>query len=188
MIIIIDGYNVLKQVVAESTQTQRMQFIRLLNRYARSKGHKIIVVFDAGPTWNLTKEVYESVTVVFVGAKETADDYIIRILPAYKNQETLLVSSDRQIIKNASRCGVESIDARHFYALLQADFKQMHQPLVSQAIKTTSTAHEERDALMRQASQLTVYKPDDASQRTVKGPSHTLSKSERKIMKKIGKL
>lgn len=188
MVIIIDGYNVLKQAMPGSTELHRTHFITMLNRYAQVKGHTIIVVFDGGPTYSLTKEVYGSITVIFVGTQESADDYIIRILPEYKNKEVLLVTSDRHIIKNASRLSITTLDSDHFYDFLKEDNQHQPKKSLERVIKTSSINDEQRDAFMHKASALKIYKPDTFGQPPGKGSSYTLSKAQRKIVKKIKKL
>lgn len=50
MIIIVDGYNLLKTLWTNDvvTPTQRSAFINLLGRYSDRRNHKINVIFDGG--------------------------------------------------------------------------------------------------------------------------------------------
>ena len=51
MIIIIDGYNVLKKIYPSSgsvTEPQRNAFINSVSRYSDTKGHKTYIVFEIG--------------------------------------------------------------------------------------------------------------------------------------------
>ncbi len=59
MIILIDGYNVLKQVYPSTqiSEAQRQQFINQLRSYGKIKQHKVVLVFDAGPFDRPTKNI-----------------------------------------------------------------------------------------------------------------------------------
>ena len=74
MILVIDGYNLLKQIfpgIKESLEKQRLQFIRQLSYYKSKKTDikDIVVVFDAGPSSHATREVRSGIVVVYSGQK-----------------------------------------------------------------------------------------------------------------------
>src|SRR3989338_7567717 len=50
MIIIIDGYNLLRLVHgSECNDAQRRAFVNFMGRYMKKRLHKLVIVFDAGP-------------------------------------------------------------------------------------------------------------------------------------------
>ena len=79
MIIVLDAYNLLRAIPPYKktiSQKERAQFIAQLSAYARSKGHKVIIVFDGGPHEWPFKENMKFVQVVYSGMHESADEYI----------------------------------------------------------------------------------------------------------------
>jgi len=196
MILLIDAYNVIKQAMLKKTisEKEREYFIKQLGKYHKLKGHKIIVVFDGGPLDFPTKEKSQGIYIIYAGAQETADQYIKSYLDEHKSLDILLVTSDRDICRHAQRLGVEQIDAKEFYAILQNSLQgKAGQRLIkkTKAIKLTDTEHEELDELMQEGSKVLQYKTEDfatgfGDNRASK--SHKLSKKERKKQKKIKKL
>ncbi len=189
MIIVIDGYNVLKQSLKkiEIADQAKNQFIAQLNRYGKKKNHAIVVVFDGGMSiWPDTEKI-GIVTVVHSGTRESADDYIKRYLDEHKNKELLLVSTDRAIGQHAWDLGIESLDAIDFYMLLQEEIAsdQNNHPHAPQQkiMKLTEREYPELDELMRQASKTVMPKkevapaPEPRQQRT----GQTVSKKERPL-------
>jgi predicted RNA-binding protein with PIN domain len=192
MIIIVDGYNVLKQGLhkAQTSALEKKQFIAQLNHYSTQKRHTLVVVFDGGPFWGTDTEKMGAITVVHSGSKESADDYIMRYLDVHKNKDLLLISTDRSIGQNAWNLGVESIDAIDFYQLLQEETHQesAKQTPPQKAIKLTKREYPELDALMRQASQHVTPKKELGDKLPHQRPKKTLPKKERRMLKKIKKL
>src|SRR3970282_2010442 len=99
MIIIIDGYNVIKQLYGEHyvDERQRNRFIHMLSSYGLRKKHKIVVVFDGGSHLWPSQEVVAKVKVIYSGAKETADEVIMNYIDNHLTKELLLVSSDNEL-------------------------------------------------------------------------------------------
>ncbi len=194
MIIVIDGYNVLKQNLKQThiTDQAKQHFFVQLNNYSNAKGHAIVVVFDGGPYWGTDTEKIGGITVVHSGSKESADDYIMRYLDTHKGKELLLISTDRLLCRHAWDLSIESIDAIDFYQLLQEETTQKPaQPKNNQGvIKLTKKNQPELDKLMHEASKQMPPKKnvtaDDA--RSTQRPSKVLSKKERRMLKKIKKL
>ena len=196
MILLIDAYNVIKQAMLKSkiSERERERFIKQLGKYHKIKGHKIELVFDGGPFDFPTKEKSDGVYLIYVGAQETADNYIKRYLDEHKSLDILLVSSDRDICRYASRLGIEQIDAKEFYAILQDAIKagvSKKEIRHTKAKKISDTENKELDELMQEGSKVLQYKTEDfelgvKSERASK--SHKLSKKERKKLKKIKKL
>lgn len=196
MIIVIDGYNVLKQSLKQTQITDRAKqhFFVQLNNYSNAKGHTIIVIFDGGPYWGTDIEKIGRITVVHSGSKESADDYIMRYLDIHKGKDLLLISTDRLLCRHAWDLNIESIDAIDFYQLLQEETAQKpSKPQNNRSvIKLTERNQPELDMLMQEASNLIPPKKeptvDDTRPTNQKRPSKTLSKKERLMLKKIKKL
>jgi len=194
MILIIDAYNVLKQVISgrDIAEKERARFIAQLGKYAKKKGHKIILVFDGGPDEWTYKERIQGVYVVYSGIHATADDYIKQYMQDHKQYDMLLVSSDRDICYWASRVNVESLDSTAFYGILQKDLEHDNEAETeheSAVIKTSQKDNPELDALMQEGSKRVVSKGEDLHSRVERGsPARRPSKKERKMEKKIKKL
>ena len=75
MILLIDGYNVIKQAMLKKTisEDERKSFIKQLGKYHKIKGHKIMLIFDGGPFDRASKEKENGVYVIYAGTQETAD-------------------------------------------------------------------------------------------------------------------
>ena len=189
MIIIVDAYNVLKQVQQKLiSERERCAFINLLKKYGRNKGHQVVVVFDGGPcTWP-SKEVVGCVTVVYSGAQMSADDYIRRYIKEHCNKELLLVTNDRELRKNGMRYEVDAIDSLDFYRNINSEYAAPKEKVVdARLIKLTENVVEEVDILMQELGKMPPKKEEEKVTRHIKS-GFTPSKKERKIIKKIKKL
>jgi len=126
MIVVIDGYNLLKQIfphVKGKIDKQRDVFIRQLGYYKSKKTRDIkdiIVVFDAGPFGHATREIHEGVVVIFSGQKSSADDWIIEYAQDHKNEDLLIVMMDRKIIMECEKVGATTLGSIDFYGLMQS--------------------------------------------------------------------
>src|SRR5579871_5765303 len=111
MILVVDAYNVLKQVSSTTNITQkiRSRFIQDNAHYGKARNHSMVLVFDAGPTQWPHKESVHGVQVVYSGATMSADDYIKEYIQSHKGHELLLVSSDRALCLWALKYRVESL-------------------------------------------------------------------------------
>lgn len=190
MIIIIDGYNVLKQAFNPKSiaENQRTDFVKVLQTYASAKKHKIVLVFDAGPFDFPTKEPFGQVLVLYAGAGRSADDLIKEYITKNREKDLFLVTSDRALRSFAQRLQVESIPAMDFYVSLQTGKRADHKKIADHEetiVKMTQHENDELDDLMAQTDVHT--KSDDATMNR-KSSAQTLSKKERKIMQKIKKL
>lgn len=189
MHIIIDGYNVLKQMLTDEQigLPQRRAFINMLGKYAAKKNHNVTVIFDGGPdTWP-TQEKDHGVTVIYSGTKQTADDIIKKLLST-KKYGILLVSSDNELKAAAARAEGASINADDFYALVKDELTQKSdQSSTDILIKTTTDSVSWLDELMRTDTGK-MYKYDEPGEDQRKSPSQRLSKKERAYVQKIKKL
>ena len=112
MVIIIDGYNLLRAMfpkVKGRLTKQRDQLVKSLGIYKSKKDHDITIVFDAGPFRHAVREVHEGVAVVFAGQGRSADDYIVDYVKKHKEKEKLLVSNDRELINRCDRYNIDKI-------------------------------------------------------------------------------
>ncbi|KKP29908.1 MAG: hypothetical protein UR12_C0001G0043 [candidate division TM6 bacterium GW2011_GWF2_30_66] len=202
MILLIDGYNVVKQALMKNdvSDKERDIFIAQLGKYCKIKGHKARLVFDGGPSDRPTKELLYGVTVIYSGYRDSADDYIKDYLDAHKALDLLLVSTDRDICRHASRINVEQLDAKDFYYIMSVSLNNLGKHLddkvanrLAIATKTSESVNKELDELMQLGSKVVPKKLEDELPSDcfsgLKGVKHNkLTKKEMKKMKKINKL
>jgi len=196
VLILIDGYNVLKGVTrgGDVSDKDRDQFVAQLGAYACRKKHKVTVVFDGGMYGWADKEVRGSVIVIFTGARETADDVIRKQLKKHRLHDVLLVSSDRELNYNASRYEIPSIDSEDFYLLMQMalEWQDDVEGVTGgcEVVKTATESSPELDKLMQEASITVQHKCEDQLYRQTSTPNetHGLSRMERRLLEKLKKL
>lgn len=196
MILVVDGYNVLKQVLMgrQITQAERMVFIAQLGKYGRIKHHEIILVFDGGPSDWVFKERISGVLVVYPGPSQTADDYIKQYLAKRRSDDMMLVSNDRELKQRASQLSIPSIEAIYFYKLVQGTLQEVvseHKMPNGGLVKLTEDENPELDQIMQEASKKIATKPEDVAPSELKSRhsvAHRLSKEDRKVIKKLRKL
>ncbi len=122
MIIIIDGYNLLRAIhfrTEGKLTNERNQLVDDLGLYKTFKNHEIIVVFDAGPAIHATQQVDHGVVVQFSGQGSTADDWIYEFVQSVPQKEKLLVSRDRSLVDMCKNYGTEQFDPEAFYRRMQ---------------------------------------------------------------------
>jgi predicted RNA-binding protein with PIN domain len=192
VIIIVDAYNVLKQVAHDLwiSDRERDLFIKMLGSYAKKRGHQILAVFDGGDSERATLERLYGVQVVYSGFHESADQYIKRSIEKYRQYEVLLISSDREIAEWADRHQIESIDSLEFYKIVRQTVqknKSGDRTSGPGAIKTTESTNEELDQLMSQQSSRAIEKNEMVEQRRI-STNRQVSKKEKQMIKKIKKL
>ena len=191
MLIIIDGYNVLKQTQADDiTEKQRSAFINKIAKYINKKGHKAIIIFDGGHFGWATKEKIRGVSIMYSGYKQTADECIKQFITEHRNKNLLLVSSDRQLNHWADEAEVTSLDSHHFLLLLK---QALQKPLVrsvvkSTIVKTSDSQNQELDQLMHESTQEIEVKKEDIEILPIDQFGKKVSKKEKKQLKKIQKL
>lgn len=189
MILIIDGYNVLKQVRPSKkiSDDERALFIRALDIYGRKKRLDIIVAFDGGPYGSSAREREGDVLVFYSGARQSADALIIEQVAKFKGQDVLVVSSDRSVRQQALALGVKSISALDFYEIFDQRVSVKKQEKGGAPVKMTQSENNELDELMKQTTTRGVSKIEDAVNRR-NTLAQTLSKEQKKLLKKIRKL
>lgn len=193
MILIIDGYNILKRQhgVRLIDDTIRKRFIHGVAAYARHSGNKVVIVFDGGAQDDAYEEYGRNVQVVYSGTRETADDYIKRYVAQHNMKDLMLVTSDRELNRVADRYDIPSLDAHEFVLVLQySEGERSGQHISANApiIKTSSEEIPELDALMETASKMVPQKSDDVKASHRKSAAQKMSKKERELLKKVKKL
>lgn len=191
MLIIIDGYNLLKTITGtrRSSESKKRALVAELIAYSQKKEHQICVVFDGGFTNMPAHERQKNMDVVYAGYRQTADDYIKDYLDKHKQKELLLVSSDNELIGYAHNSDVVSIAAGSFAKILQNSVEKKVQSLKSQAYKTTNTSNAVLDLIMQESSSDISYKDEnDTGSVRDKGFARTLKKHEKKLLRIIKKL
>lgn len=190
MIVIIDAYNVIKQLKKGIiSQEERILFIKKVATFTKNKQITTVIVFDGGDcTWPLINKE-RGLVVVYSGERLSADDYIRRYMKEHKNKESLLVTDDRELKKNAQSYGIDTIKSLDFYALLSKSNKKIKNDMQKNQgiIKTALESSIELDILM-QSTDMSLYTTEE-NERSVRIPAgFTVSKKERKINKKMKKL
>ena len=166
MILIIDAYNVLKHKPHQTiSEQQRDQYIARIDTYCQRKKHYAWLVFDGGPYLYPVTESYNMVSVMYSGEDSSADSCIMRLLLQQPVDNTILVSSDNELVRYAENSGIVSIEPSVFSYYVNKAFK----PDTS-GYHTTSGAAQKRpghesssyvDRLMHMASEHMLFKDDD---------------------------
>lgn len=192
MIILIDGYNILKQrdSGAYIEEGRRNILIRMLGVYQKRRGHLIMLIFDGGTSAWPVKEIKAGIMVIYAGAGKTADDFIKNYIAEHYTEDLFLVSSDRELGVWASKYDTPSMDAIPFYDIVSNKYSSESRIKVAQGQAVKITAHEDPvlDALMLEASKRVVIKLEDGFQEKKRRSGQQESKIARLLRKKIEKL
>jgi len=196
VIIIIDGYNLLKLVHGTSriTEQERSAFVNLLGRYKVKRGHKIVIVFDAGPSIYTEKQKQRGVDVIYSGQHHSADDVIMKFVANHACKDLLVITADNEIIGHAKQYQTEVIDPHTFYHKVKEAFTS--KPIKSlsddKLIKLTDSQDDELDKLMQEAANFIPFAKDSQDEYTIlrhhQPKGATLSKRQRRSLRKIDKL
>jgi len=171
MHIIIDGYNLIRQsdtlrpIERAALEDGRKALIHLLTEYKKRKGHTITVVFDGWQGGNFREEQQKSagVRVIYSRIGESADEVIKRLVRARRGEETLVVTSDREIRDATERAGSVS--------MLSPDFEMR---LLTAEHSLPADSDDEIDSGKRGSGK--------------KGPARRLSKREKKARHRFQKI
>ncbi|MBN1473418.1 MAG: NYN domain-containing protein [Syntrophaceae bacterium] len=125
MFIIIDGYNLIRQssklrrYELYSLQAGRQALVSRLSEYQQKKGHKITVVFDGwqGEEREEERDRYNNVDIIYSRYGEDADT-VIKRLAAQSEEETVVVSSDREIASFAASMGNTVLSSVEFESVM----------------------------------------------------------------------
>jgi predicted RNA-binding protein with PIN domain len=117
--VIIDGYNLLYAQGEAPAPETRARLVRDLVAWARARGRRVVLVFDAwaGGIREARSQAHGPVTVWFTRAGERADEFIVRWVG--EHAESVVVTSDRAVQQGARRRGAAVLDAERFAARLE---------------------------------------------------------------------
>src|SRR3990167_10499893 len=121
MILMIDGYNLIKQVetTALISAELRASFIVRLAQYAQAKRLNLLLIFDGGERGQISEL---GIQVIYAGERETADDVIRKLLQQFRRRglqdHVLLITSDRELQRQAQTAHATSLATLKFYELL----------------------------------------------------------------------
>jgi predicted RNA-binding protein with PIN domain len=187
MIIVVDGYNLLKnwRPHAAIDERERHAFLQKIAHYGRRKRHKMVVVFDGGLYEWPSKEKMGGITVIY-SARESADEVIMQYLEDHKNKDILLVSSDHELNLFAADLNIVSIGSPEFAYLITEALKEgIDKEEIVIAIDESAT---DLDMIMEQATEEIPYKEDDKPRKEhIVSRSHR-SKQDKVLLKKLKKL
>jgi predicted RNA-binding protein with PIN domain len=175
MHIIIDGYNLIRQSDTlrrfdkSSLEEGRRALIRFLLPYQQTKKHRITVVFDGWRTGSPMEERDREggMDIIYSRRGEKADD-VIKRMAGSSGEETLVVTSDREIVSFVERRGSTAISSRDFEAILVMKSWEDDEP----SGMTGGSADDD----------------DETSNHRKKGPARRLSRRERDYQKRLRKL
>jgi predicted RNA-binding protein with PIN domain len=124
MIVLIDGYNFLKQIypgIKGCLEISRDIFIKNVGQYKKHKKGitEIVVVFDAGPFSHAIREIKHGVCIIFSGQKSSADDWIVHYTFKHKEREIAVVSRDKALLDACNKKNTTGIDVFEFYKIMQ---------------------------------------------------------------------
>ena len=125
MFILIDGYNLIRQsdtlrrYERRSLEEGRRALIAKLVEYEKKKTHKITVVFDGGESrWaDEGRDREGEINIIYSRRGERADDVIKRIA-AHTMEDTIVVSSDREISSYITRLGKTPLSSLEFETIM----------------------------------------------------------------------
>jgi uncharacterized protein len=171
MHVILDGYNVIRQsdvlraCERRSLEEARTALIRSVALYQRTKRHRVTVVFDgwAGSSPLEERDRFGNVEIVYSRQGEKADEVIKRMVHR-SSEETIVVSSDREVADYAGRHGGSAVSSLDFERILRKI------PPEGETAGSTDTDDEEERPAKR------------------KGPSRRPSKRERAYQSRFRKL
>jgi hypothetical protein len=126
MNLIIDGYNLLHllsprlSLTAAQLQRERDRLIERLSDYGRQKGLEITIVFDGWQGGWVTeqRERIKGMEVIYSKVGEKADDVIKRLVRE-RGAGSMVITSDREISKDAERMSVVAIPSDQFREKLE---------------------------------------------------------------------
>jgi predicted RNA-binding protein with PIN domain len=209
LILIVDGYNLIKQVfnkIKGKLESQRNQLIKELGYYRNKKKNsikEILLVFDGGFSSKADRQVHNGVVVIFSGNKYSADDWIIKFTKKHSREEMLLVSKDRKLISACKLYGADSIDVYDFYDIVQNNLlediekefkigeelqvlKLENQDFFDEQLQGFDPKRSQAlDILM---SQVDISNIDKQLESEILEKKEKMSKADKKIYKKIKKL
>jgi predicted RNA-binding protein with PIN domain len=125
MHILVDGYNLIRQsdllrrYERHSLEAGRLALMSKLSDYKRKKGHRITVVFDGWKSGSAQegRDRYGNIEIIYSRQGEKADEVIKRITDQTA-EETIVVSSDREIASYVTRQGKTALSSLEFETIM----------------------------------------------------------------------
>ena len=210
MIILIDGYNLLRHIFSHvhgRLDAQKKLLITYLSCYKSQKVdsiREIVVVFDGGEFYYATCEMRHGVTVVYAGQQSSADQWIVEYVERHRQYEIVLISMDRKLRDACTKYGAIAMDVEEFYQILKTTYliaqvssekeEQRHTELRKYEGKDEEqepfTEWREVDRLMKEMSLNVPPKNESAKNQPSRSPfpAHRFSKKERKRLKILKKM
>lgn len=203
MLILIDGYNVLKMIAHKTLvdESERERFIALLSQYARISGNKPYIIFDGGEDSRPLFSNRKNIVVVYSGYRESADAVIKGLLEEEQRNEVLLVSTDRELNRYAENFDIPSMDSVVFYGYVRDRLRQQHDTTQKNRVRQTVNGQikkfdtqkntPELDELMESAAKNIIYKDNDVYTSEARNQSYTkkrTSKIDKRLEKVVKKL
>lgn len=193
MIVLIDGYNLLKRIHGVAcTEKERSAFVNLMGNYVRKRIHnKVLIFFDAGPCVYPQEEKQKGIPIFFSGEHKTADDLIMEYITEHKNKELLVVTYDREIKEYARAHAIETIEPELFYQRVKTIIAPTVQSNKADITikKLTQEEDPELDYLMHSYSKILPqesYEHDENKNMRIR--SQTMTKKEKREKKMWEKL
>ncbi len=129
---LIDGHNIIlseREYFSASTESgRRAELLVILRDYLTTRrGVRITVVFDGREKFSTdrTSRSVPRLRVIFAARDLTADQMIDQIVQKAPNpRELTVVSSDRQVLKNAEYSGANTMTSRQFLELVLPDYPE----------------------------------------------------------------
>ena len=172
MLIIIDGYNLIRQsdnlrrYEQKSLEAGRQALIARLKEYEKRKKHQIAVIFDGGQSdWiDEGRDREGEIDIIYSRYGERADD-VIKRMAAQTAGDTIVVSSDREISSYVTQLGKTSLASPEFEVIMNK-------------------------AMFSSPRPISVAKKNESNERQTKkkGPAKRLPRAKRKAQTKINKL
>ena len=196
MIVIIDGYNVLKMThpALQVSERERTAFITSLARYGAITQHTILLVFDGGNSMWPETELYKTVSVVYSGYRSSADYVIKDLLERHSKKEVVLITTDRELNKYAEQFAIPSIESIDFYRFMHDRLtavpdKREHKNIAPVQKRSGHVSSKELDAMMVEGCQKVLHKDENGAseQRPVhaRKESSKVDKRLERIVKKL---
>ena len=194
MILVIDGYNLLKKLHGlDVSEVQRSAFVNLMGRYIKKRQHKVMVFFDGGPYYYPSAEKQKGVTVWYSGQNQSADDLIITYAQEHRTREMLVVTLDRELCNKVGESRVETVEPLFFYELVQAvchPEKKSSPQSYADICKLSEDDDEEVDKIMYEAAGMRMPLKDEreSGQQKQSASGEHASKKEKAYRRYIDKL
>lgn len=167
MLVILDGYNLLKQVFHTSSlnESERNSALTRIAARARVKKYHVLVVFDGYHAEYAPRTVYGTTTVVYSGARRSADEYIIEYVRAIR-EHCIVVTGDRALAQAIRSHRCEIMSPHLYWETICASDKAVSKPPEQKTHgirKLSDSSSRGLDALMEQAARGVRHAKDEGS-------------------------